>query len=330
MSEYNESTEDTREVEAMRKMFVGGLNRSSTDEDFFDYFAQFGNMVDKVVIKDPNTKTSRGFGFITYDASAAVENVFQNRPHELDGKTLDVKRAMPREFNNTSAHSKVTKLFIGGVGLDLTPTDLQEYIEGRHDTSIGTVSKIEFVADKETGKNKGFGFLECSDNDFADRLTISENKFFINGKQMSLKKAEVKGDQGNQGGRGGFRGRGRGGGRGGRGGGRGGYNNRNDFNQGGDNYNNQGGGYQQNQQAYGSYGGGYQQYNQNQGYNQGGGYQQNQGYNNQYNQNQGYNQGAGYNQSNNQGYAGNQNYGGNQTGFGSGNQQNGTNRYAPY
>jgi len=330
MSEYNDNNEDTREVEAMRKMFVGGLNRDTSDEDFFDHFAQFGNMVDKVVIKDPNTKTSRGFGFITYDASSAVENVFQNRPHDLDGKTLDVKRAMPREFNTNTAHAKVTKLFIGGVGLDLTPSDLQEYIEGRHDTTIGTVSNIEFITDKETGKNKGFGFLECSSNDFADRLTISENKFFINDKQMSLKKAEVKGEGNQGGGRGGFRGRGRGtrgAPRGG--GGRGGFN-RNGF-QGGNNYNNQGGGYQQQSGGYGGYGGGYQQqYNQTQGYNQSGGYDQNQSYNNQYNPNQGYNQGTGYNQSNNQGYAGNQNYGGNQAGYGGGNQQNGNNRYTPY
>ena len=68
-------------------------------------------MVDKVIIKDPTTQTSRGFGFITFDCSDAVEKVFQGRPHNLDGKTLDVKRAMPREFNGTSAHAKV-KYFI--------------------------------------------------------------------------------------------------------------------------------------------------------------------------------------------------------------------------
>jgi len=282
-------SEDTRECEAMRKMFVGGLNRETTEDAFFEYFGQYGNTVDKVIIKDPQTKISRGFGFITYDSSDAVENAFQSRPHVLDGKTLDVKRAMPREYNTSTAHAKVTKLFVGGVGPDLTPEDLQAYIESRHPTSIGTIDKIDFLKDKTTNQNKGFGFLECSSTDFADRLTISENQFSLKGKTMSIKKAEPKGEGGAGGpergrGRGGFsaRGnsRGRGGsGRGGRGGAygggdnnyNGGYNSNGygnystgypGFGGSGDGYND----YQQGQTAGGNYGGGY-----------GGGYGANQG-----------------------------------------------------
>merc|ERR1712226_1317638 len=199
MSGYKRETmesEDTRECEAMRKMFVGGLNRDTTEDTFIEHFGQYGNMVDKVIIKDPQSRVSRGFGFVTYDSSDSVEAVFQARPHVIDGKTLDVKRAMPRDYNTTTAHSKVTKLFIGGIGPDLCPEDLQEYIVGRHATSIGTVDKIDFLKERDTNKNKGFGFLECSDTDFADRLTISENSFTLKGRTMSLKKAEPKPEQG--------------------------------------------------------------------------------------------------------------------------------------
>jgi len=264
--------EDTRECEAMRKMFVGGLNRDTTDDAFFEYFGQFGNMVDQVVIKDPQSKVSRGFGFITYDSSDAVEKVFQSRPHTIDNKTLDVKRAMPREFNTSTAHAKVTKLFVGGVGPDLTPEELQEYIESRHPTSVGTIDKIDFLKDKTTNQNKGFGFLECSSTDFADRLTISEQHFNLKGKKMAIKKAEPKGSEGGGGGdrgrgRGGFsaggRGRGRGGGGGGRGGSNNGYNSNgysNDYSTGYPGFGGNAGGYnnfQQMQPAGGNYGGGY-------------------------------------------------------------------------
>lgn len=332
---YNEEQqveEDTRECEAMRKMFVGGLNRETSEEAFFNFFGQFGNMVDKVIIKDPQTKTSRGFGFITYDHSDCVEAVFKARPHELDGKTLDVKRAMPREYNTTTAHSKVTKLFIGGVSPDLTPEELQQYIEDRHPTSIGTVDKIDFLKDRETNKNKGFGFLECSDTDFADRLTISENQFMLKGRNMSLKKAEPKpgegGAPGGRGGRGGGRGRGFSGGRG-RGGGRGGGG-RGSFN----NYD-QGQGYQGNQNSYNDYSTGYPSYNSNGGggggynnYNQGGGTygQQQQQQSGGYGANT-YNQG-GYDNTQGGGYGGGNQRGGARgswSGGGGGNQ-----RYQPY
>merc|ERR1712168_1385566 len=273
--------EDTRECEAMRKMFVGGINRETADEVFFEYFGQFGNMVDQVVIKDPQTKTSRGFGFITFDCSDAVEKVFQSRPHTLDTKTLDVKRAMPREFNTTTAHAKVTKLFVGGVGPDLTPDDLRDYIESRHPTSVGTIDRIDFLKDKTTDQNKGFGFLECSSTDFADRLTISEQQFMLKGKRMAIKKAEPKPGEGGA--------PERGGGRGGRGGSYGGGDNNgysNSYNSSGGGYNNDystgypgfggsAGGYnnfQQSQPAggnYGGYGGGY---GANQGQGGGGGW----------------------------------------------------------
>jgi len=277
--------EDSRECEAMRKIFVGGLNRSTTQDTFFDYFGQYGNMVDKVIMTDRETKESRGFGFITYDNSDVVESVFQSRPHNIDGKEVDVKRAIPKDHNNSSAHAKVTKLFIGGVGPDMTPECLQTYIDSRHSSDFGTIEKIDLLKDRDTNKNKGFGFLECSSTDFADRLVISEMEFFLNGKKMTLKKAEPKGevgggDRGGRGGRGGYASRGGGRGRGatgGRGGGRGGsYGGQdNGYNNGYNNYstaypgvgdNNGYNNYQQNQPAGGNYGGGY-----------GGGYGANQG-----------------------------------------------------
>lgn len=270
MKNTGDESEDTRECEAMRKMFVGGLNRNTTEETFNDHFGQYGSMMDSVIIKDTYTKESRGFGFVTYETSESVEKVFQARPHIIDEKTLDVKRAMPREYNTSTAHAKVTKLFIGGVYDGLTPEELQEYIESRHPRSIGTVDKIDFLKDKK------IGFLECSDTDFADRLTISENTFFLNGKRMGFKKAEPKNEGGNTqrggrggGARGGFESRGRGRGRGGSSG----Y---------GQNQSNNFGGYNQNQ-SHNNYATAYPSYGPNMGYQpQVGGYAQaNSGYGSQ-------------------------------------------------
>lgn len=187
----SQATEDTRECEAMRKMFVGGLNRDTSEDAYAEYFSQFGAMEDKVIITDPHTKQSRGFGFVTFEQSESVEEVFKSRPHEIDGKTVEVKRAMPREYNTPGAHSKTKKLFIGGFkGLDFEPNDLLSYIESRHPNELGVMEKVDFVKDKETGQNKGFGFLECSNFDFADRLAICENSFILKGRELSIKKAE--------------------------------------------------------------------------------------------------------------------------------------------
>jgi len=284
------SGEDLRECEAMRKIFVGGLNRQSQDDDFKAMFSQFGEIIDNIIIKDQNTKTSRGFGFITYATSDCVEKCFQGRPHILDGKTLDTKRAIPREQNTSNDHQRTKKLFIGGLAPDTTPEEITNYVESRHPRDYGYIDKVDILKDNATGKNKSFGFLYCDSEDFADRLHICEPHFQLNGRNMSIKKAEPKNEGGGpnrgRGGRGGGRGRGGYGGgnqggqqggynAGGFGGGQGynqgygnqGYGNQGGFggNQGGDYGGNYGGGYNQQQQQYStsypnqtqSYGGGY-------------------------------------------------------------------------
>lgn len=65
-------------------------------------------MVDVVVMKDPKTKRSRGFGFITYAKAHQVDDAQNNRPHKVDGRTVEPKRAVPR----------TVICFPWGVGLD--------------------------------------------------------------------------------------------------------------------------------------------------------------------------------------------------------------------
>ncbi|CAL5339077.1 unnamed protein product [Camellia sinensis] len=65
-----------------RKIFVGGLASTVTEAHFKKYFEQ-----------------PRGFGFITYDSEDAVEKVLLKTFHELNGKMVEVKRAVPKELS---------------------------------------------------------------------------------------------------------------------------------------------------------------------------------------------------------------------------------------
>jgi len=293
--------EDTREVESMRKLFVGGINKEgTTDETLEKCFSQFGTIVDHVVMKDKNNGQSRGFAFVTFAESAGVERAFQGRPIMLDGREVDIKRAMPREFNTSSQQAKTTRLFVGGVR-GCTPEELQEYIESRHPKEYGTCTKIDFLKMKD-GSDKGIGFIDVSSPEFADRLCISEQRFSLpNSRRVEIKKAQPKEGGGDQGG---FRG-GRGGDQGGNRGGRGGYSgNQGSYggNQGGyggnQSYGNNQGSYGGNQGSYGgnqgSYGGNQGGYGGNSGYT---GQQTSGGYNQGYQQpSSGYSSG-GYGQS---------------------------------
>lgn len=57
------------------------------------YFLKFGELTDCVVIKNPQTKLSRCFGFVQFTIPAIADHVVESRPHIIDGKEIDVKHA---------------------------------------------------------------------------------------------------------------------------------------------------------------------------------------------------------------------------------------------
>lgn len=62
------------EPEQFRKMFIGGLTSSTSDETLKEFYSKWGQLVDCVVMRDPTTKRSRGFGFVSYSKQSEVNS----------------------------------------------------------------------------------------------------------------------------------------------------------------------------------------------------------------------------------------------------------------
>jgi len=83
--------------ESSKKIFVGGLSHETSEADFNAYFGMYGQVMDCVIMCDPHTRKPRGFGFVTYDSMAAVDRACASKFHELNGKRVEVKRAIPQD-----------------------------------------------------------------------------------------------------------------------------------------------------------------------------------------------------------------------------------------
>src|SRR5260221_9725418 len=106
------------------------------------------------------------------------------------------------------------KLFVAGLPYDFDDVDLKEMFE-----LYGTVNFEKVVMDRETGKSKGFGFVDMPDDTEARQAIETLDNASIRGKKMAVKEADEQ-NRGGGGGRGpGGGGGDRGGGRDGRGGG---------------------------------------------------------------------------------------------------------------
>mmetsp|Transcript_92299 Transcript_92299/g.214456 ORF Transcript_92299/g.214456 Transcript_92299/m.214456 type:complete len:272 (+) Transcript_92299:183-998(+) len=80
------------------KIFVGGLPSSCDYDKLTGYFGRFGQIQDAVVMMDQQTQRHRGFGYVTFSDSSAVEAALQMYPeNKIDGKWIEVKRCIPQE-----------------------------------------------------------------------------------------------------------------------------------------------------------------------------------------------------------------------------------------
>nr|XP_054764071.1 heterogeneous nuclear ribonucleoprotein A2 homolog 1-like [Lytechinus pictus] len=79
-----------------KKIFVGGISQQATKEDLFAVFSNFGTVEDVHIMIDNETLKHRGFGFVTFESEEDVDKLVQMQHVELKGKSMEIKKAQPR------------------------------------------------------------------------------------------------------------------------------------------------------------------------------------------------------------------------------------------
>ena len=115
------------------------------------------------------------------------------------------------------------KLYVGNLAYGVTDSDLEQMFAPH-----GTVQSAQVIMDRDTGRSKGFGFVEMGSDQEAQAAIKGANGKQLENRMLTVNEAKPREDRGGGGGRGGYGGGGRGGYGGGRGGsggggGRGGY-----------------------------------------------------------------------------------------------------------
>ena len=93
-------------------------------------------------------------------------------------------------------------IFVGNLSFGATEAAVRSMFE-----TYGTVDRVNLVTDRDTGRARGFGFVEMSVSEEADRAIAGLNGRELDGRALSVNEARAKEDRG-----GGFRSNGGGGG----------------------------------------------------------------------------------------------------------------------
>lgn len=107
------------------------------------------------------------------------------------------------------------KLYVGNLSFNTDNSSLEQLFSG-----IGTVESASVVEDRETGRSRGFGFVEMASAEDGNKAISELDGTEFEGRQIKVNEAKPREDRGFGGGGGGGRGGNRGGGGGGFGGGR--------------------------------------------------------------------------------------------------------------
>ncbi len=88
------------------------------------------------------------------------------------------------------------KLFVGNLSFQTTSADLEALF-----TEVGTCESASVITDRDSGRSRGFGFVEMASNDEAQKAIAALNGRDVQGRQLNVSEAKERSDRGGGGGR---------------------------------------------------------------------------------------------------------------------------------
>eukprot|EP01124_Arcella_intermedia_P016064 TRINITY_DN22605_c0_g1_i1.p1 TRINITY_DN22605_c0_g1~~TRINITY_DN22605_c0_g1_i1.p1 ORF type:complete len:466 (+),score=101.23 TRINITY_DN22605_c0_g1_i1:3-1400(+) len=159
-----------------RTVFAYNLPTKASTSEVWKFFEKAGKVRDVRLIKDRNSRRSKGFGYIEMDSINSVTNAIQLSGTQLNGKTVMVQ-ASQHERNETpsttttiSTKQQPTRLYVGNLPSNITAEDIQDIFG-----EFGEVDDVELHRDPESGVSLGFSFVQFRDPEAAKRALVQVN-----------------------------------------------------------------------------------------------------------------------------------------------------------
>jgi len=203
-----------------RRLFFGGLSYDTTDQSLESYLnPKFPT--EECRVKFDQEGRSRGFAFVSFYTKETLEECFQAQPHYIDGKKVELRKVSADGQGNWGGTSQapnigqkrpsmgmtrypggggpnVTRVYIGsapsdtsknrGLGEEMSDEDLRSYF-----SQYGTVTGIAQHRWEDTGKKKGFGYIEFAEFEGAQ---ASMGLHMVRGKALEVKAYTQGGSRG--------------------------------------------------------------------------------------------------------------------------------------
>jgi polyadenylate-binding protein len=171
-------------------VFIKNLDTAIDNKALHDTFAAFGNILSCKVAQDEHGN-SKGYGFVHYETAEAATNAIRH----VNGMLLNEKKVFvghhipkkDRQSKFEEMKANFTNIYVKNVEPDTTDEEFQQLF-----TKFGEITSATLARDPETGKSRGFGFVNFINHEHAATAVDALNESDFKGQKLYVGRAQKK------------------------------------------------------------------------------------------------------------------------------------------
>ena len=166
------------------KLFVGGINKSTSEQVLYRYFANFGKVMYVDIARSPNGK-SKGYGYVEYQDELGTSRALSVRLHLLDSNQLRVEPAYDPEFRQAQhRYLAQRRIYLSGIPSSVTEAEIFEVLR-----EFGTPESVTSLrrSNPYSNPNSFYCYVTMDRPQSAERILNEAYVFLKNGGQILAK-----------------------------------------------------------------------------------------------------------------------------------------------
>lgn len=171
-------------------VFIKNLDVAIDNKALHDTFAAFGNILSCKVAQDEHGN-SKGYGFVHYETDEAASQAIKHvNGMLLNEKKVYVGHHIPKKDRQSKFEemkANFTNVYVKNIQTDSTDEEFRDLF-----TKYGDITSASLARDQETGKNRGFGFVNFTTHEAAYKAVEELNGKDFKGQDLYVGRAQKK------------------------------------------------------------------------------------------------------------------------------------------
>ena len=171
-------------------IFIKNLDSAIDNKALHDTFSQFGNILSCKVAQD-ESGDSKGYGFVHYETAESANQAIKS----VNGMLLNEKKVFvghhiakrDRQSKFEEMKANFTNIYVKNIHPDVTDEEFSKLFE-----KYGEITSASITRDQDTGKSRGFGFVNFIDHEHAAKAVEELNDKEFYGQNLYVGRAQKK------------------------------------------------------------------------------------------------------------------------------------------